>query len=72
MFQALCLKRADTVEGDMSIQTSKQINKTVTNVTNKTSAEEARESSPRRVVPEVSRPHDDRISESPGCPLSTY
>lgn len=43
----------------MSIKTSKQINKTVINVTNKTSAEEAREGSPRRVVPEVSHPHDE-------------
>ena len=43
----------------MSIKTSKQINKTVINVTNKTSAEEAREGCPRRVVPEVSHPHDE-------------
>lgn len=42
----------------MSIKTSKQINKTVLSVTNETSAEEAGEGSPKRVVP-VSHPHDE-------------
>ena len=59
MHQAVCLKRADIVEGEVSIKTSKQINKTIINVTNKTSAEEAGEGSPKRVVPEVSHPLDE-------------
>lgn len=59
MHQAVCLKRDDTVEGEVSIKKRKHINKTIRNVTNKTSAEEAGEGSPKRVVPEVSHPLDE-------------